>query len=100
MRGIISPILGKKRTVMSENKKCYYCGCSFTPGSTFHGTYFGVQESEFGVVHPVCSKKCENEFKNHKVNKNREEDVQQSSSGCFGSVIFITIIILTGICSF
>jgi len=63
---------------MSANQKCYYCGSSFTPGSSLHGTYFGVKESKFGVVHPVCSKKCENEFKNHKVYKNREEDVQQS----------------------
>ena len=52
---------------MSANQKCYYCGSSFTPGSSLHGTYFGVKESKFGVVHPVCSKKCENEFKNHKV---------------------------------
>jgi ribosomal protein L24E len=78
---------------MSANQKCYYCGSSFTPGSSLHGTYFGVQESKFGVVHPVCSKKCKNEFKNHKVNK-------EKPSGCFGSVIFITIIALTGISCF
>ncbi len=38
----------KKTLVMSANQKCYYCGSSFTPGSSLHGTYFGVQESKFG----------------------------------------------------
>jgi ribosomal protein L24E len=54
---------------MSERMSCYYCGNSFIPGSSLHGKHFGVKSNKYGVVHRVCSKKCESEFNEGKLKK-------------------------------
>jgi ribosomal protein L24E len=57
---------------MSESMTCYYCGNSFIPGSELHGKHFGVKSHKYGVVHRVCSKKCESEFNEGKSKETQE----------------------------